>query len=124
MAFYQEMQDMVESMLVGDEAGGFGQGTIELVRLHQVRPANEWEVPPAPRREVTRLKGAVKGVSSKFVDNERILASDLEVTVAAKSVTFEPTDSLLLDGTPVTVLQVMAMPAVGVTVAYKLIVRK
>lgn len=128
--FYDEMADVTRELLAPTSEGGLGQGSIELIRyIGTAEPTNPWD-PPAPQeREITVLDGAANGVSKQLVGTPvetggQIVTTDLQVIVAPWGGEYEPGNVLELDGSPVTVLEVRNLPAVGITCAIRFVVRR
>ncbi len=128
--FYDEMADVVREMLAPTSQGGLGQGTIELVRyIDGAAPANPWDPPATPSREITVLDGAARGVGKELIGapvetGGQIVATDLQVIVAPWGGAVEPADVLEIDGAPVTILKVENIPAAGTVCAVKFVVRR
>lgn len=128
--FYADMRQTAIDLLAPTDDGGLGQGTIELVRLVEgPPPADPWDPPTAPSREVTPLDGAARGVGKELIGapvetGGQIVATDLQVIVSPWGGTVEPTQVLELDGTPVTILKIENIPAVGTVCAIRFVVRQ
>lgn len=128
--FYTEMAGVARSLLSPTSQGGLGQGKIELVRYTPgPPPANEWDPPSAPVRNVTLLNGAARGVSKEMIGTEvapgtAIISTDLIIIVAPWAGAYEPGEVLELDAKPVIILKVENIPAVGILSAVRFIVRK
>ena len=127
--FYQDMAQMAREVLAPTSEGGLGQGEIELVRyVPGPPPANPWDPPSQPERDVTVLDGAARGVSKELIgapveNGGQIIATDLQVIVAPWGGEYGPTDTLEIDGAPVTVLRVENIPAAGTVCAIRFLVR-
>lgn len=104
--------------------GRFSQGVITLTRPGSTTPGpNPWDPPvESPPVEYT-LKAVAKGVSKEFIDGTTIVATDLEITAAVFGADPDPADVLAIDGKAVTVLRIIRLPAAGVLVAWKFVVR-
>jgi hypothetical protein len=100
----------------------FAQGNVVLKKTTRGPGPNDW-TPGDPITVDYPLDATVKGVSKQFVDGTTILASDMEITAAVFGAEPDPADTLTIDGKPVTVLQVMRLPAAGTLVAWKWIAR-
>lgn len=128
--FYDEMADVTRELLAPTSEGGLGQGSIELIRyIGTAEPANAWDPPTPQEREITVLDGAANGVGKQLVGTPvetggQIVATDLQVIVAPWGGEYEPGNVLELDGSPVTVLDVRNLPAVGTTCAIRFVVRR
>ncbi|MEO9230375.1 MAG: hypothetical protein ABI216_15725 [Devosia sp.] len=128
-AFYDRMQGTATRLLTK-----FAQGQITLTRPGASTPGeNPWD-PPVTSDPVTyTLAATVKGVSTQFINGTTVLASDLEMTAAVvgkdasgTAVDLVPnfaTDVLSIDGHAVTLVRDLTVPAAGVRVALKFIVR-
>jgi hypothetical protein len=128
--FYADMADVVREMLAPTSEGGLGQGSIALVRyVEGAAPANPWDAPAAPTRQVTPLDGAARGVGKELIGapvetGGQIVATDLQVIVAPWGGAVELGQVLELDGLPVTILKVENIPAAGTVCAIKFVVRR
>lgn len=102
----------------------FNQGAIVLTKPGTSTPGpNPWDPPIiVDGREIT-LSATAKAVSEKFIDGTTILATDVEVTAADFGSEVEPADVLTIDGRAVSVIKIMRIPAAGVIVNWKFIVR-
>lgn len=127
--FYSDMAQMARELLAPTSEGGLGQGYIELVRyLPGPPPANPWDPPAQPERDITVLDGAARGVSKELIgapveNGGQIIATDLQVIVAPWGGEYQPADTLEIDGAPVTVLRVENIPAAGIVCAVRFLVR-
>lgn len=66
-----------------------------------------------------------RGVSAAMVDGTTILMSDIQVVFSIPAgVTPQPTDFIRMDGIDYAIVQLSAVPAAGVKVVYKAIVRR
>jgi len=128
--FYEEMRDVARELLAPTSKGGLGQGSIELIRyIEGSEQVDPWSPPAPPEREITVLDGAARGVGKELVGTPvdaggQIVATDLQVIVAPWGGEYEPGNVLELDGSPVTVLAVRKLPAVGITCAVRFVVRR
>lgn len=102
----------------------FKQGTVTFTMPGTTTPgANPWD-PPIVNDPVTHpLDATVKGVSAEFVDGTTILATDLELTVAVFGAALAPPDQFAIDGQVVTVIKAMQIPAAGIPLVWRFIVR-
>ncbi len=123
----------------------FKQGSVTVVRetAEGERPAElptweEWK--PTIETRVYELDATVTGVPEKLVDGDSIKATDLMVTcsdvmrlvlidgvsVAAQEVEFDAglLDTLRIDGKTATVQKPMPVPAAGVKIVHKYVVRQ
>lgn len=97
----------------------FAQGLIEYVSVAITPPTNSWD---DPIEVITRtpVDAVARGVSSQFVDGVTILATDLQVISSSPM----PVGSRMeIDGKAVVVVRYDKLPAAGVTVAHRYIVR-
>jgi hypothetical protein len=127
---YTRMAATAKRLLAPTSQGGLGQGTIELVRyIEGAAPANPWDPPATPAREITVLDGAARGVGKELIGapvetGGQIVATDLQVIVAPWGGVVEPADVLEIDGKPVTILSVKNIPAAGTICAVRFVVRQ
>jgi hypothetical protein len=127
---YTRMAGVSQRLLRPASEGGMGQGTIVLVQYTPGPPPTQpWEPPSAPVPVRTPLDGAVRGVGKELIgtaaDNGTVIeAGDLQVIVAPWGGSAAPGDVLELDGSPATIMKVQAIPAVGITAAVKMVVRR
>lgn len=128
--FYDEMTDVARQLLAPTSQGGLGQGSIQLVRyLSAPAPANPWDPPAPPTRQITVLSGVARGVGKELVgtpveNGGQIVATDLQVIVAPWGGAYQPTDVLEIDGEPVTILRVRNIPEAGTVCAIRFVVRQ
>lgn len=102
----------------------FQQGSVVLVRRTPgvIDPAKPFEpVQPQERREA--LSAVTDGVSSRLVDGETILATDLEVQCYPPAMGVEAGDALEMDGKEVVIIRSLPYPPEGETVYHTFIVR-
>lgn len=139
MTFYSEMAEVAAGLLAE-----FKQGRVTVVRNTGGDPMPPdwptWEPwPDNSRQEVYELDAVVKGVSAKLVDGDVVVASDLELTCSHKmtlvevdgeavtpvAVEFDAAllDTLNIDDRPVTIVRDLTVPAAGVPVAHRYVVR-
>ena len=124
------MRATAQRLLAPTDEGGLGQGSIELVRyLDAPAPANPWEPPAPPEREITVLDGAARGVGKELIgapveNGGQIIATDLQVIVAPWGGAYEVGDVLEIDGTPVTILRAENIPAAGTVCVVRFVVRR
>lgn len=130
VGFYERMRATAGRLLAPTDAGGLGQGDIELVRyLPGPLPANPWDPTSPQEREITVLDGVARGVAKELVgtpveNGGQIVATDVQVLVASWGGEIDAADVLELDGSPVTVLKVENIPAVGLACAVRMVVRR
>ena len=102
----------------------FNQGLIVLTKLGSTTPpVNPWDPPVGTDPVAHTLKATAKGVSKEFIDGTTIVATDIEIIAAVFDAEPDPADVLTIDGKPVMVLRVIRLPAAGVVVAWKFVVR-
>lgn len=124
------MRATAQRLLAPTSEGGLGQGSIELIRyIDGAPPAQPWLPSSPPEREVTVLDGVARGVGKDLigapVDNGgQIVATDLAVIAAPWGGEIDPASVLEIDSEPVTILSVEKVPAAGITVAIRLVVRR
>jgi hypothetical protein len=122
VGFYDEMAEMVTELLQPDADGGLGQGEVTLSRITTAPGANEW-TPGVETTATYELNAVVSSVADKFVDGTTIFATDRMVTCNVPEIEILPGDILSIDGKPVMIVKTMRMPAAGVAVAWRIIVR-
>ena len=98
-----------------------GQGEIEVSSVINVAGATEID-PPSVVTSWELTKGIARGVSAKYIDNERIFAGDLQLIVKAGS-DVAMGDMLRIDGKPFNVVSIEQIPAAGIAVCARVIVR-
>ena len=127
---YERMQATAKRLLAPTSEGGLGQGSIELIRyIEGAAPANPWEPPVPPLREITVLDGVARGVGKELIGapvetGGQIEATDLTVIVAPWGGTYEPGDVLEVDDKPVTILKIENIPAAGTVCVIRFVVRQ
>lgn len=124
---YSRMAKTAERLLSPTSEGGLGQGVVELIHKSPgAAPIDEWDIVELVTTTET-LKAAVRGVDKRMVGVEVggtvILSSDRQVICATPKIFYSPNDTLVVDGKPVTILSVEKLPAAGITVAVKFIIR-
>jgi hypothetical protein len=77
---------------------------------------------PTNDAEPIAIDAVVKGVSQKYVDGERIVATDLEATLPG-DVLIDAGSNVAVNGDPVQVIAVMPTPASGTPVIVKVVLR-
>lgn len=127
MNLFTRMAEVSTRLLRDADDGGFGSGTINLVRLTTTAGAEVWE-PPTTTRVVVPLRANAFGVSAQLVGVEvapgvAIVASDKRVISAPIAGGYKPEDILEIDGKPVTVLRVKNIVGAGIVSAVEFIVR-
>lgn len=127
---YTRMRAVGARLLAPTSEGGYGQGSIELIRyVEGDAPTNPWDQPETPAREINVLDGVARGVGKELIGSPvetggQIVATDLQVTVTPWGGDFNPGDVLEIDGEPVTVLSVKNVPAAGLPVVVRFVVRR
>jgi hypothetical protein len=127
--FYDDMAAMVQELLAPTSEDGLGQGSIALVRYTAGAPGPDpWSPPSTPSRTVTTLDGAATGIAKELIGTPvetggQIVATDKMVIVAPWGGSYDPADVLELDNSPVTILRIDNIPAVGTPVAIRFVVR-
>lgn len=111
---YNKMKVTADSLL-----NRFSQGVIEYESVGVIPPANSWEEPTEVTTR-TRIDAVAGGVSQEFVDGVAILSTDLQV-IASSPVPVG--GRILIDGVHHVVVRHDKIPAAGVTVAHRYIVR-
>jgi hypothetical protein len=128
--FYVEMAQATRELLAPTSEGGLGQGEIALVAyIDGPAPANPWDPPALPERDITLLDGAARGVAKELIgapveNGGQIVATDLQVIVAPWGGTYQPGQVLEIDGSPVTILKIDNIPAAGPVCAIRFLVRQ
>lgn len=119
MSFYEEMQQIATSVLTE-----FNQGSIKLVQLET--PVNgSPDDPGDPVETVTELKGAVTGVTFKYLKEGYNAITDFEATIAVvPDVEPKEGDFLEVDGVQYKIVKDVSVPAAGLKVVWKFIIRK
>lgn len=127
---YERMRATAQRLLAPTSEGGYGQGSIALVvYVAGPAPAQPWEPPAPPTRQVTDLSGVVSGVGKELIGapvetGGQIVATDLQVIVAPWGGEYEPSQVLEIDGVPVAILKIENIPAAGTVVAIRFLVRR
>lgn len=117
-AFYQRMKTNVADKLLKQ----FKQGDIVLVQTVTTPAPNPWDAPVTTELR-TPLDAIAKGVSEQYVDGVTILSTDIEIVSAAPLVATKVSDFIEIDGKTTTLLRIIPIPAAGLTVAHKFLVR-
>ena len=99
-----------------------GQGVVEISVTTTVPGPEPWS-PPETTTVDTEVDAVVSGVGEEFVDGETIVASDLQVQIAAVDDPPAVGDTIKVDGATRAVLAVHSIPGAGDPVALRLIVR-
>lgn len=102
----------------------FKQGEIILIKSGLQTPAvNEWDIPTENAPTEYILNAVASGVSEKYVNGDTIKATDLQITASVFEVIPSVGDIVKVDDKPMTILQVLPIPAAGVTCAWVLFAR-
>lgn len=119
-AFYRNLKTNVADKLLAQ----FQQGTVELVKIERVPTGpNNWD-PVVEQETRYPLTAIAIGVANEFADDVTVLASDIMVTCNAGLGAIPIAgDRLEIDGVSHVVIRPMPIPAAGLTLIYKLIVR-
>ena len=117
--FYEEMADVASEVLAE-----FHQGVIILSKTVPGEPdaSTPW-IPGEPVTVAHTLNATAKPVSEEFINGTTIVATDIEITAAVFGADPDPADQMEIDGQPMTIIEVMRIPAAGTVVVWKLIVR-
>lgn len=115
MAFnYNKMKATADRLI-----NQFAQGSIEYEAVTTASPANPWDDPVETTVRVP-IEGVVGGVSSEFLTDVAILSTDLQL-ISSSSI---PAGSrVIIDGTARIIIRHDKIPAAGVTVANRYILR-
>jgi len=70
------------------------------------------------------LKATAKGVSKQYIDGSFIVSSDIEVTCAVFGFAPVTAGTITIDGNVHQIVQVIAIPSAGTTLAWRLICRR
>jgi hypothetical protein len=103
-------------------AARFNQGLVTITTTTTTEGPNPWD-PPVIVTTETPVNAVVRGVSEEYVDGSSIVASDLQVQIAAMDGAPEVGDTIKIDGRSVAVLAIKPIPGAGPAVAIRLIVR-
>lgn len=117
MTIYDDLQAVAKDVL-----GEFDQGGLSRIEITTVPGGNEWDLPTENTTTVA-TDAVVSGVSSKYVDGERILMTDLMATVAG-DIDITTSDAVTVDGNAVQIVQVEPVPASGTAAIKKIILRR
>ena len=97
----------------------FAQGDVRIITLVSTPPANSWDDPTVTETR-TVVDAVVRGVSKEFIDGTTILATDLQVLMG---VSVDPGVMIEIDGDKRMIIRHDKIPASGVTVVNRYIVR-
>ena len=99
-----------------------GQGVVEISVTTTVPGPEPWDTPTTTTVD-TPVDAVVGGVGEEFVDGSTIVASDLQVQIAAVDDPPVVSDAIKVDGASKAVLAVHNVPGAGDPVAIRMIVR-
>lgn len=114
--FYKRMQGTASKLLAK-----FNQGVIEYVQLEQQAGANPWD-PVTSNPVAYPVSGTSKGPELRY-QNDLITASDFQLNIAVFDVEPNKEGVFKLDGVEKQIIEIMKVPATGVTVSYKIFVK-
>lgn len=118
MSLYEDLQQVVQEVMAE-----FKQGQISLVQT--TAGSGPIDNPGAGTTTKYALDATAKGVGFKFLKDSRVVASDIEVTAAVRpDVVPNIKDFIEIDGVQHKMVIEPLIPAAGVQVAWKFIVRK
>jgi hypothetical protein len=120
MGFYDDMADMVQEMLLPDEEGGLGQGTVKLLRVTRAAPdpSTPW-IPGAEATTTYPLKASVKRLHQRYENGVLIVETGDMVTFAVPEVVPAVTDRIVTDGAERAITNLTPVPSAGTPVAWK-----
>lgn len=121
MPFYDDMADMVQDMLLPDDAGGLGQGVVSLKRVTTAapNPATPW-IPGAETVETYSLRVAVRRLHQRYENGVLIVETgDLVTFAVVPGIVPALTDKLVIDGTERAITSITPVPGAGTPVAWK-----
>lgn len=97
----------------------FAQGVTASVIVVTTVPPNSWEDPTVTETR-TSIDAVARGVSQQYIDGVTIIATDLQV-ISSSAI---PIDARIeIDGVQRAIIRHDKIPAAGVTVAHRYIVR-
>lgn len=118
MSIYDEMKPVATALLAE-----FKQGIITLLQL--VPGTGAADEPGAAVESSYTLNATVKGAPFKYVKDGFAVATDLLVTAAIiEGVTPSKNDFIVIDGERCKIIEDLSVPAAGVKVVWKFLVRK
>lgn len=114
--------------IAGNVLTQFHQGTDDApIALIKMTPGTGPAGNPGPEiaaLPITLTGAVVKGVPTKYILQKLAIEGDLQVTMKVGEGVPEVGDKFLINGVPWRVIQPMPVPAAGVPVVYKPIVRR
>jgi len=81
-----------------------------------------WNPTQTPSTPIT-IDATAQGVSAEYVDGTTVLATDLQITSAVFSQAPSMAGKITADGKVLQMIRIIPLPAAGVTVAWRVIVR-
>lgn len=113
---YPDLQKRVASLLKPK-----GMGSVQFVKTVTIPAAQSWD-PPITTSTFTNTPAVVVGISSEFAASDSAIKStDLSVTTLLPDDLPEVGDNVVVNGLPLTILAVRALPA-GEPVALHMVV--
>lgn len=109
--------------VASDVIGEFKQGEMVYIGL-TAGTGGTIDNPAEPVETETAFNGVARGAQFKYVDNSKIFASDLQITMPADGVTPTLAGFIEIDGTRYKIVGVDAIPPAGTPVAYRVFVRR
>jgi hypothetical protein len=119
MSIYGDMQNLATNLLTD-----FNQGELSYIQLV---PATGGTIdnPGTPTPVKTPVKGAVRGVSQKYINAGFATGSEKQATInVIAGLNPKNGDQFSVDGEIFTITKVLKKPEAGTTVAYVLILKK
>ena len=117
MTFYTNLKATSDRLLAK-----FAQGAVTIGTSVTTPGANVWDA-PTTEYVYEPINAAVRGVSQKYVDGVNIVSTDLQVIASIGDYTPDAGDLMQIDGHNVVILRQDKIPAAGVTVAWRFLVR-
>lgn len=112
---YKSFQTTAKNLL-----GKFSQGVIEY-RIAERVGGKPWE--PATAERVYPVQGTVSGVPIQLVDGGQVVSSDLLATLPAFGAEPSVDGRLFVDSREYRIMKVRRVPAAGLVVVWKLVIR-
>ena len=112
---YQKFQATAKKLI-----GRFQQGVIEY-RIAEKTGGAPWE--PTRGERVYPVDGVVSGVQKQLVDGNQVISSDLQATLPAFGADPTTEGRLFVDSREYRIIKVSRVPAAGVVVVWKLVIR-
>jgi len=116
--FYDETRDMVQELLLPDEEGGLGQGTVLLRRVTVGPPPNEW-TPGEETVAVYELSATVERLHQRYENGVLIVETGDMVTFSVPEVGPLLTDTLVIDGAERVITNFTPVPEAGTSVVWQ-----